>query len=134
MYQRQGRLSSDNIPPFEPNLVLTFSEQVVEEFERFGINRVSIGYLIDYAVAKFDVELQKHSEHLANDKEIKRALQYTQNTSVFLFLVLVHVPLTKVSAAWSFCTCFVVWLIDSRTKETVYHMCAFISRVFFSPA
>lgn len=50
-----------------------------------------------------------------------------------IFLVLIHIPLTKVSAAWSFCTCFLVWFIDSRTKETIFNVCRLFAHMFFSP-
>jgi hypothetical protein len=46
-----------------------------------------------------------------------------------LFFILVHVPLTKVSAAWSFLTGFLCWFLDNRTKEKIYHGCAFLTRI-----
>lgn len=105
----------------------------MERFENYGLTKVQFYELFDYSVAKFDVITLESCKHFMTDPEFMRALQYMQNTSAFLFLLLVHVPLSKMSALWSFGTCFIVWFIDNRTKETIYNICAFISRVFFSP-
>ena len=37
-----------------------------------------------------------------------------------MFLLLVQLPLSGVSAAWSFMTCFLVWCLDSDTKQWIY--------------
>ena len=71
--------------------------------------------------------------HLCGDRDAKEALQYTQNTSVFLSFVLVHVPLTNVSAAWSFLTGFFCWFLDNKTKEKIYHGCSFLTRILTEP-
>lgn len=57
MYIRQGRLSKDQIPPFEADQVLTESEQLVEDFERYGIVKVNVSELFDYGLSKLDVAL-----------------------------------------------------------------------------
>ena len=58
---------------------------------------------------------------------------YMQNTSVLVFFVLIHVPLTKVSAIWTFLTGFTVWFLDSKTKATIYHGMKFLTRLFVDP-
>ena len=106
---------------------------MIKEFEESGLTKVNIWQLFDYGLCKFDQVLTVYCTHLCCDKDIKEALQYTQNTSVLLFFILVHVPLTKVSAAWSFLTGFLCWFLDEKTKEKIYHGCAFFTRILTEP-
>ena len=47
--------------------------------------------------------------------------------------MLVHVPLTKMSAAFSFCTAFTAWLIDNKTKMQIYESCQSVVNFVSNP-
>jgi len=67
------------------------------------------------------------------EKDMKESLVYMQNTSVCVFFLLVHVPLTKFSAAWSFLTGLTIWFLDNKTKANIYHAMTFATRIFIEP-
>lgn len=50
-----------------------------------------------------------------------------------MFFLLVHVPLTKVSAAFSFLTAFTAWMVDNKTKMQIYEACQAIVNFIASP-
>ena len=56
-----------------------------------------------------------------------------QNTSIVVFFLLLHIPLTKVNAAFSFLTGFTVWFLDNKTKASIYHACGFVTRALCDP-
>ena len=95
--------------------------------------KVNVSEILDYALAKYQVAKETYCAHLRDRKE-KEALQYMQNTSIILFFLLVHVPLSKMSAACSFATGFTVWFLDNKTKAVIYRMCTFITRAIINPA
>ena len=127
-YLRKGEIEEDEIPDFRAKEELTESEITVRYFEEQNSSRVQISDLADYASCKLDIMILEKCSSV--DKEVKSALQYTQNMSICIFFVLVHIPLTKFSAAWSFLTAFTVWFLDTKTKEYIYHLVGFITRVF----
>lgn len=57
-----------------------------------------------------------------------------QNVSIVVFFLLVHIPLTKLNAAFSFLTGLTVWFLDSKTKASIYYACTFLTRVLVDPA
>ena len=102
------------------------------EFEEATVDGQNLNDIMNYMLCKFETQMDENCTHLLQ-KEWKVQAQYIQNTSVCVFFLLVHIPLTKVSAAFSFLTAFTAWLIDSKTKMQIYEACQAIVNFIASP-
>ena len=123
MQKRQrGRDPNQPVPEFQVKPVETENEMIVRKFEHEGIEGQTLSDILQYLCCKFEYVMDKNCTHLL-DSEWKQQAYFIQNTSVFVFLLLVHIPLTKVSAAFSCITGFVAFLIDNKTQMTAYEMC-----------
>ena len=60
-------------------------------------------------------------------------MTYIQNTSVVIFFTLIHIPLSQVNAAFSFLTAFTIWLVDNKTKASIYYAATFVTRCLITP-
>lgn len=101
-------------------------------FEAESLDGHSVGDILNYLTSKLETTAGENCTHLL-EKEWKVQAQYIQNTSACVFFLLVHIPLTKVSAAFSFLTAFTAWLIDNKTKMQVYEACQAIVNFIASP-
>ena len=106
---------------------------IVQDFEDLAAcEAMTLSKAMDYLIALFDCYFDFNTEHL-RDKDIKQAISYMQNFSVVTFFVLVHIPLSQVNAAFSFITAFTIWMVDSKTKASIYYAVTFMTRVIVSP-
>jgi len=108
------------------------SEQIVADFEAKGIKDQNVIDTLNYMVCRVDVYLNSECHHLL-DKMYKSQLQTIQNISATMFFLSVHVPLARMSPAWSFLTAFTVWLLDNKTKAEIYRATYKFAQFFANP-
>ena len=97
-----------------PREVLTEAQHVIRKFEEKGIQKLNINEdFIEYLLASFDLMMNEKCMHNIGERDVKESLIYVQNLSVVSFFLLVQLPLSRVSALFTFATGFLVWFIDT---------------------
>jgi hypothetical protein len=82
---------------------------------------------LNYGVNKFFMHLD--SNHLITEKNFKSQISKITNLSSVIFFLLAQIPLSRISSAFAFLTCFIVWFMDHKTKKWVYDICQCCSRL-----
>lgn len=118
--RRQRPLIRDiDLPPLHLKLLENASVTTIKDFESKGISNQSVIDTIYYLTAKFSVQLDTEGSHMM-EKAYKTEISKIQNQSAVIFFILVQVPLSRMSIAWSFVTCMITWCLDCQTKQWIH--------------
>lgn len=106
--------------PLDIKIMQTETEQIVRDFERKGLADQCLLDTLNYGVNKFFQLLDNNS--YITDKRFRAEIATISNQAAILFFFQVQIPLCRVSSAFSFLTCFLVWFIDHQSKQVIYEV------------
>ena len=66
-------------------------------------------------------QLLDNNTHIT-DKQFRAEIATISNQAAVLFFFQVQIPLSRVSSAFAFLTCFLVWFIDHQSKQVIYEV------------
>lgn len=75
---------------------------------------------LNYGVNKFFQLLDNNA--FITDRLFRAQIATISNQAAILFFLQVQIPLSRVSSAFSFLTCFLVWFIDHQSKQVLYEI------------
>lgn len=111
---------------------MTEAEKIVERFREIGLDNSTIWDIFEFILHSAEVWLDNSCDHLTQ-RQFKDSYRVLQDIASLTFFFLVQIPLTQVSAAWSFLTAFTIWFLDSKTKLMIYSWVHFFTNLIVHP-